>query len=282
MIKKESLISLLVKVGIAADETKAKELVEATDEQEVTLPDTTKIFTAEAYSKLTENLKTDGIKAGKEIAIKDLKEKTGLEFEGKNPDKFIEEFKAHVAKEAGTSVDEKVKSRDKTIVELKTALQTAKDEKDAVIREKTQIQKDTSLMRLLPKNRDDRFSDQMYLTSIKSEYEFTEEEGKPVVKKNGEVMKDDQFNPVTYESVISKHFTDAKWIKEEGEGGSGGAGGQGGRGGGNKGGGAAGTFLSMSEFTKNLEEKGIHPGSEQATHLLQEALKTNPQMDMNK
>jgi len=275
-VKKESLIALLIKTGIAADEAKAKEIVDAEAEQEISIPDTTKVFVGEAFTKATENIKNDGIKIGKELSIKDLKEKAGLEFEGKSPDKFIEEFKAHVSKEAGTSVDEKVKSRDKTISEMKAALEAVTKERDEVKTSMTQKQKDLGIMKHFPKNRDDRFSDDMYLNSLKGELEFTEEEGKPVVKKNGEVLKDDQFNPISYEAAISGHFSAAKWVKSD----DGGGDPPGGRGGGNKGGGAPGTFLKMSEFTKHLESQGIHPGSQKASQLLQEAIKANPQMDV--
>ncbi len=276
-VKKESLISLLIKTGIAADEAKAKEIIEAEAEQEVSIPDTTKVFIGDAFNKATENLKNDGIKIGKELLIKDLKEKEGLEFDGKSPDKFVEALKAKVSTKTGVSVDEKVKSRDKTINELKEALTKEKSEKETVLKQKSQIEKDTSLLKHLPKNRDERFSDQQYLTLLKSELEFTEEEGKPVVKKNGEILKDDQFNPLPYEAVIANHFTTAKWIKEA----SGEQDPPGGRGGGNKGGGSGGTFLKMSEFTKNLEDQGIHPGSQKASQLLQEAIKANPNMEMS-
>lgn len=281
-IKKESLVSLLMKTGIAADEAKAKELIEATEEQEVSIPETTKVFTGEAFSKATENLKREASKAAKEIAIKELKEKAGLEFEGKDPDKFIEEFKSHVAKEAGQSVDEKVKSRDKTINDLKDALSKVTGERDTIVKEKSQLLKDQQLLKHLPKNRDERFNDSQYLTLLKSEYEFGEEDGKAVVKKNGEVVKDDQFNPVGYDTIISQHFTQNKWIKEEGgQGGNGGNGGPAGRGGGNQGGGNPATFASMNDFKAHLEKNGIHPGSEQATKLLNQALKDNPEMSMN-
>jgi hypothetical protein len=279
-IKKESLIALLIKTGVAQDETKAKELIEAQEEKEVSVPETTKILSGTEYTQVVENLKTENIKVGKELAIKDLKEKAGVEFDGKNPDKFIEAFKTKIEKDSGTSVDEKVKQRDKTIAEMKTALEKVTGERDSANQRITSIQKDSELMKHFPKNRDDRFSDNMYLSVLKSEYEFAEEDGKPVVKKNGEVLKDDKFNLLTAESVINSHFTSSKWIKEEAEGGDGGDGGVGGRGGKNKPAGGN-TFVKLSEFQAKLEKDGIHPGSEKATALLNDALKANPQMDMN-
>lgn len=281
-IKKESLIALLVKTGAVADETKAKELLDATEEKEVSIPEGTKILNAESYTQLTDNLKNDNIKIGKELAIKELKEKAGVEVEGKNPEKFIEAFKAKVEKDSGATVDEKVKQRDKTISDMKLALEKVTTERDNATTQLTQKEKDNGLMKHFPKNRDDRFDDSMYLSVLKSQYEFAEEDGKLVVKKNGEVLKDDKFNNLSPEAVISSHFTTSKWIKEEEGNGNGGNDGPGGRGVGNKGaGGGNATFVKMSEFQASLDAQGIHHGSEKATQLLNEAMKANPQMDLN-
>lgn len=254
-------------------------LIADTEEKEAAIPEGIKVLNTQEYTTLTENVKNDGIKIGKELQIKELKEKTGVEVEGKNPEKFIDAFKAKVEKESGTSVDEKVKQRDKTISDMKTALEKVTSERDNATTQLTQKEKDGGLIKHFPKNRDDRFSDSMYLSVLKGEYEFTEEDGKEVVKKNGEVLKDDKFNNLTKEAVINSHFTTSKWIKaDEGDGDDKTPSG---RGGGNKGGGGKMTFVKMSEFQSHLDEQGVHPGSEKATQLLNEAMKANPQMDLN-
>lgn len=282
-IKKDSLAALLVKVGAAEDNAKALELINADAESEVVIPETTKVFNATEYTALTTNLKNEGTKIGKELAIKDLKEKAGVEFEGKSPDKFIEAFKEHTLKEANTSVDEKVKSRDKTISELKEALGKEQTEKQAAIKRQAEVKKDFELLKLLPKDRDPRFTDQQYLTLLKSELEFTEEEGKPIVKKAGEVLKDAQFNPMPYEAVIKTQFETAKWLAAEGGAGGAGTGGVGGRGTGAGGAGTGGklVFGSLKDLNTYLSEQNIHPGSQKATQILNEAVKANPEMDMS-
>lgn len=279
MIQKESLIDLLLKTGVAENESAAKELIDATEEKKIAIPETTKIFTGEAFTKATENIKNDGIKIGKELVVKDMKEEVGLEFEGKNYKKFIEEYKTHVLKEEGKTVDEKVKSRDKTINELKEALTKEQKEKTEAINSQMQVKKDYELIKSLPKDRDPRFSDQQYITLLKSEMEFGEEEGKPVVKMKGEILKDGQFNPIPYEAAIKQHFEQAKWIKtEEGSGGQG----AGGRGAGSSsGGGATGKFNSLKELNAHLEKENIHIGSAKASELLKAALKENPEMSMD-
>jgi hypothetical protein len=215
-IKKESLIKLLVRLKIAEDDAKAKDLIEAQEEKEVSIPDATKVFVGDEFTTATANLKNEGIKIGKEIGIKDLKEEAGLDFEGKDPKKFISEFKAQVLKDANVSVDDKVKDRDKTITELKAALKKEQDEKADAISKATAIRKDVDLLRILPKDRDDRFGDDHWLTVVKSELQFLEEDGKPIVKdRQGNVIKDGQFNAVSYETAMADLFKTKNWNKVE-------------------------------------------------------------------
>lgn len=215
-IKKESLIKLLVRLKIAEDDAKAKEIIESQEEKEAAIPDTIKLYTTDEFTTATANLKNEGIKIGKEIGIKELKEKAGLDYEGKDPDKFITEFKAYVQKESNISVDDKVKDRDKTINELKAALKKEQDEKAEAIGKATAIRKDADLLRILPKDRDDRFGDEHWLTVVKSELQFLEEDGKPIVKdRQGNVIKDGQFNAVSYETAMADLFKTKNWSKPE-------------------------------------------------------------------
>jgi hypothetical protein len=215
-IKKESLQKLLVRLKIAEDDAKAKELIDAQEEKDIAVPDTLKIYTVDEFTTATANLKNEGIKIGKEIGIKELKEKAGLDFEGKDPEKFITEFKASVQKESNISVDDKVKDRDKTINELKAALKKEQDEKTDALKTKDQIVNDTNLLRKLPKDRDDRFEDDHWLNVVKSELQVSIEDGKEIVKdRQGNVIKDAQFNPVSYETAVSDLFKTKKWIKAQ-------------------------------------------------------------------
>lgn len=214
--KKESLAKLLVRLKIAEDDAKAIALIDAQEEKELAIPDTIKLYTTDEFATATANIKNEGIKIGKEIMVKDLKEKAGLDYEGKDPDKFLAEYKGHVQKESNISVDDKVKDRDKTIGELKSALKKAQDDHGAELSKGKELMQDFGLLRMLPKDRDDRFSDDQWLTLAKAELQFAEEDGKPIVKdRQGNVLKDAQFNPVSYESAISDLFKSKKWVKEQ-------------------------------------------------------------------
>lgn len=284
-IKKESLAKILVKIGAFADETKAIEAISSETETDISIPEGTRIYSkiewegdgTDQKPGVEKTLQSSGIKIGKDLLVKDLKEKHKLDFEGKDPDKFLEAFKASVLKEEGASVDEKVKSRDKTINELKEALNNEKTARQQAEVKYSQKEKDDALRKHLPKNRDPRFTDEQYLRLLKDELEFTEEEGKPIVKKNGNVLKDEQFNTRDYASVIAEHFTASKWIADDSSGG----GGEDvhGRGGGNGKPPAPGKFANTKEFREYLEKNNIPFSSQQANELLQKAMADNKDFD---
>jgi hypothetical protein len=214
-IKAESLQKLLVRLNIANDTAKAKELIESQEEKEIAIPDTVKVYADPEWGQVKENLKNEGIQVGKELLIKDMKGKAGLEYDGKDPEKFLSEYKALVLKDGNVSVDEKVKAREKTIEELRGALKLAQDKEADALSKMTGLRKDTDLLRLLPKDRDDRFGDEHWLSLVKQELQFAEEEGKAIVKdRNGNVIKDAQFNPVTVETALTDLFKTKNWTKE--------------------------------------------------------------------
>lgn len=285
-IKKASLAAILVKLGVAADEAKANEIIDLTDEKEVSIPEGTRVYSkidwegdgTDKKPGVERMLKDDGVKLGKDLQVKYMKEKAGLSYDGKDPDKFLESFKEHVSKEAGTSVDEKVKSRDKTIDQLKTALEEEKGKVVSVTTQLKTIQEDQELINLLPKDRDPKFSDKHYVMALRADLNFAEEDGKRVVKKNGEIVKNDKFEPLSPADVIANHFKESNWLKAA-DGANGGAASVAGRGGGD--GKATGKFGSLKELNKHLEDNGIHPGSEKASQLIGQALKENPEMDMS-
>jgi len=273
-IKKESLQKLLVRLKLAEDEAKAKELIDSQEEKELTIPDTIKVYSADEWTTVETNIKNEGIKVGKEINIKELKEKVGIDIAGKDPDKFIEAFKAHVLKDGGVSVDDKVKDRDKTITELKAALKTAQEEKSTAITQAASIRKDNDLLRLLPKDRDDRFSDDHWLTVVKAELQFGEEDSKPIVKnRNGEVIKDGQFNPVSYEAAITDLFTSKKWQKAQ-ETKPGGPGFEDSKK-------VPGAINNMKEFKAYADSQGWNIKGQEATSKLAEITKSNKDFNFN-
>ena len=215
-IKKESLAALLVKLAVFDTKENAVAAIEATEEKDVSIPDSTKVYSESEFATVAKNLKNEGINAGKEIAIKDLKEKAGLDFEGKSPEKLLEEYKKSVLSEANVSVDEKVKAKEKTITDLKAALQKVEEEKTTAIQKATLIERKARLKSMLPKDRDDRFTDDQYLTLLEAELAIEQDGDKEVVKHKGNVMQDDKFNPLAPDQAIASIFQTNKWVKQEG------------------------------------------------------------------
>lgn len=193
MIKTESLSKLLVKLKIAADEAAAKELITGKDEKDVAIPDGLHFFTQQELETRENTLKANQIKAGKEIAIKELKEKVGLTYDGegsKDPEKFVTEYSKKVLGDANISTDEKIKDRDKTIEKLRKNVQDAESALNNYKGEVKSAQLDSELLMWTAELKPENLTNKEWVNILKMSNEFTEEEGKLVVKRDGEIVKD--------------------------------------------------------------------------------------------
>jgi hypothetical protein len=163
-------------------------------EVEVTIPELT-IFTTDELKTRDENLKRknyeDAKTAGVEILVKELKEKTGVSVEGKDPYKFMDAYKEHILNEAKVEPSEKIKEQDGIIEKLKTTVKSIESEKKALedrVKETTLQQQIFSGIKkeaIIP------VSDVYTLMKTKG-YSFTEEKGKIIASMHGEVIRDDK------------------------------------------------------------------------------------------
>jgi hypothetical protein len=274
-IKKESLKAILVKLKVGTD-AEIDALINDQEEKEVAI-DAVKVFTSEEYTQLETNLKEQGkgayTKAGKEIAIKELKEKTGLDFDGKDPEVFLEKYKEHVIADANVKPNEAKVQWEKDKAQLQGQISEWKGKYEAVEVEKKTVARDAYLLKKFPAERDKALSDEDRLLLIKSKTEIKDEDGKEVVYYKGQKLADNLTNPLDMDKAISHIFKEENWI------GDGAVKLPGGRGDGDKHR-KPNTFASLKEFNAHLETSGIHPGSEQARNLLQDAMKTNPDINM--
>ena len=285
-IKKESLAAILVKIGAFADNAKALEAISSETETDVTIPEGTRVYTKTEWEGdgsdkpgVLKTLQGEGEKIGRERTVKELKEKTGLTYEGKGSiDKFIEEFKSHALKESGQSVDEKVKARDTTIQQLKQALEEKKNRETELSGKIAHMEKVSEIRKHLPKDRDPRFSDDHYIMVLASELDFTTEEDKPVVKKGGDIIKGADFTPVPWGTAIKDHFTANNWLVKADEGTEGG-GGVAGRGGKDGKPAPAGMFKNTKEVNEYCIANNIEIGSQKSMEVIQKAIADNPNFD---
>jgi hypothetical protein len=165
--------------------------------------------------------KKDGFKEGKEagleIAGKAIVKKFNLEgIDPKDPDKIVEALNTSVAKgDDGLKEQIKLLQKDK---------ETIIAEKETAIKEAKSAGFERELISFFPPNRTTDLSDNERLMLVKGSLQFEEENGIPVVKKGGEVLRDPVTkNPLPYKDAINTLFAERKWVAVDG--------GQGGRGG---------------------------------------------------
>ena len=195
------------------------------DEAEVdyTVPEV-QVFTTEQLEARDTNTKAEGKRegvaegktAGIEIAGKQIAKKFNLPdtVDKKNLDKVIEAVSTSAA--AG---DEGLKEQIKLLQKDKESLLT---EKENIIKEKEQLSFDNTLISYFPAERDGSLEDSERLMLVKHALQFETVDGKQVVKKNGEVLRNPTTkDPLPVKDAISSLFTERKWVTA-GQGGRGG------------------------------------------------------------
>lgn len=212
----------------------------------------------------------EGREVGQKGVIKEMKETLGLNYEGRKPDVFIEKFKSHILEEAGQNPDKRVQDLEKDLKTLREV--TLKEKEDKVNDLQGQINKlqtRTKVLKHLPKTLPEGINQEDALTIIEAQMIFEVKEGKEVVKRNGEILKNDLREPLNFETAISDFATERKWRTNDG-----------GRGGEDEPGGDGGVFSDpskarkASDLNKYFEKNGIHPAGEKAQEIRDKAVKS--------
>jgi len=190
-----------------------------------------RVITSEDEQKL----KTDLTDAGVEIGYKKLAKAAGVELgAGEKDAKII----ADKLTEGITAVlEDKYKNpqpgeREK---ELETKLNNANgkydalfethhntlklvDEKDNAFKGlQTQIkvkERNNTILKSFPEKMDMDRNDALLIFT--NSFEFDEQDGKSVIKRDGEIIRDGAGNPETYDNVIKSFTEEKKWIKSKG------------------------------------------------------------------
>lgn len=274
-VSKETLKKLLQGYKLPADVI--AKAVDTDEEVAVELPDV-KVFTPEEYSQLETNLKEQGkgayTKAGKEIAIKELKEKTGLDFDGKDADTFLEKYKEHVIAEAKLKPDDAKVQWEKDKKMLQDQISEWKTKHETLESKARAVEYDAKLLKSFPAERNTLLNDEDRLLLIKNRMEVKNEDGKEIVYYKGNKLQDHLTNPLSFTDAIKHVFDTEKWTEPAGGGARGG-----GRGAGD--GTGKSVFATLKDFNSHIQSKGIHAGSEEARRLFTEAQKANPDMDLS-
>lgn len=179
------------------------------------------------YEERISNIKKDEFKHGQDKFFKTVRESFGLDITGKTPENLIEGLKTFVESEkekGGAEPEEKYKTLKADFLKLQSNLTEKETEFDTfktnIEREKETNEIKSEFTKHVPANTLVSKST-IFVEAKEKGYSFEKEDGKVVVKLNGEVQKDDKtLSPISVESFV-KNFITPYVGKNEGGGGGG-------------------------------------------------------------
>lgn len=261
---------------LKVDATEFESALTSTEEKDLTIQDLSVLTIDELTARDANNKKlgySEGKTASIEMFVKESKEKLGLEFDGKDTEKLLEAFKNKTLSEAKIEPNKKIEELNGVIANLQNNVKAFDTEKQTLLSQIEATKTDAKLLSLLPQNRLSTLKDEEYLSLFKSEHSVVSEDGKLVVKKHGEIVRNPTTQaPLEVNDVINNLFTERKWVGDNG--------GQAGRGAeGSKG--TGGVLLSISELKSKFEKDGKNTYGKEFSDAVMAAVKENPAFDMN-
>jgi hypothetical protein len=263
--------------AMGLDPDKLVEAAKAEAEVSIAVPtDVTVIKTTDLETRDNNNKalgKTEGEatgeKKGKELAAKAFKKKFNLaDTVPADIDKVVEAVNTTLAKG-----DEGLKEQVSLLQKDKDTLATQLQQEQAKAKAATF---DAQIISQFPAGRTADLTDAERLVLVKSALQIEEVDGKTVVKKNGEILRDKTTqNPLPVNQAITDYFTERKWIGQDA--------GAGGRGGGNNPPGSASGIKKASDFEQKwiAENPGKNLISDDYVNALNKHAKETPDFDMN-
>lgn len=205
MLKAEDITKLETALGIKAGDLTAK--IASETEEALELPEG-HFFNEEQLGKRDSGKYNEGKLAGEEIPTKKKKQELGYEYEGKTFEAFLEHHEGILKTKYSKGNNERVE-------ELESDLKKQKETFEGEIltlteTNKTQLGKNrqqrvaNQLLSIMPK--ETTIKKEAVLTLFNSEYSIDEEEGKIVVSKGGEKLKDPKTTDPLELSVVFNEF----------------------------------------------------------------------------
>lgn len=215
MLKKETIEAFAKYAGVSASDLEAK--IKSESEEDITLQKVN-IFTDDQLTERISNEKTtsynEGKTAGVEMLVKDKKKELGYEFEGKDFDSLLNHHSTKI-KEASGKPNEKVTELTNDITKLNDAhkleLEGLSKQNESLLNTMSSLKTKTHLLSIIPQNT--TLSKDDMITLFNANYQVAEEDGKRVVKQNGETLKDvTTASPLPLDSVFMNWATEKKYV----------------------------------------------------------------------
>ncbi len=272
MLSDKTVAALAKVTGLSADDLANGISQEKEVDLEIAV---VKTFTDSEWESYEDRLDKDfkkkydeGKETGEKQMIREMKTKVGLEYEGRKPEDFIEKFKGKVLSDAKLDPDGRVKELEKDLKFIKeTTLKEEQDKVSRLTKENSELKIDGKIGQYI-KAPDGLTQEDAKIIVMKNLDFSIDSEGKEVVKKNGQILKDKTRNNVSFENAIIDFATERKWrTGTEGRGGKDNPAGKG-----------VGLddpkkARKMSELNTYFEQKEINPMGEEARGIISEAAK---------
>lgn len=260
MIKAEKITEL--EKTLRLPEGTLKSAIEATEEKDIEIP-TLRIYTEEEENTRLENERKNAKIAGVEMAVKEARNKFGLQFEGKTIDNLLEHYSKKVIQDANISPDKKVQELTADLDKMRgnyTSIESQFNEFKANVAKKDgEREIDSLILTKIPQNTTIPTKDVLQLFKYNFQVEKNES-GIVEFKKDGVVLKNEKtLNPLSVDEVLSSFVT--PYLKKP----------EGGAGGGDEAG--AGKPGTLQAFSKEMADRGIREGSLEFNQEMQKRIK---------
>lgn len=271
-IKKESLqkIAALAKIKVEDLEVAIKD----DKEVEITIDEKLSTFSETEVETLKDNEYKRGKTAGVEMAVKEVKEKQNLDFQGRTIEGLLEAHKKHVLTEAKIEPAQKVLELETKITTLQKTVGDYENQLAEKDQEVTGVKINGELYKHIPalgENGPALGADDVIQLMKANGYEFKFENGTTVAYKEGKQLADKLGNAIPSKDVVSGFLKDKKLITDPVV--------PGGRGGTDQKPGAR--PMKLSEIKKQFEDQKKSLLGSEFSEAVAQATKDNKDFDMN-
>jgi hypothetical protein len=260
MINETVWQELAKRSGIAVD--KLQEAINSENEQSIELAQVN-ILTDTELSTLKETVGKDSAKNGAktmiEMEVKALREKHGLEFEGKTIDNLMNSFADKQIADAKIEPNKKVNDLNESLKSLQSKYANDLGGKDQMISElnsKLSMHKiNSDLIKHIPDGLNG-IDNNDFITVAKTSATFDYEEGQLVVKQGEKILKDTLEKPISPKDYLTDFATNKNWLSSNG------------RGGNDSTGGSNSEFKNMNDVMGHMKNNNINPMSPEGQKLV--------------
>jgi len=210
-LNKEFISKIASVYGITAEDLTAK--LTSEKEEDIKLPG--QLFTEEELKTRDSSKYNEGKEAKEEMLVKDAKKQLGYDFEGKSFEQFLSHHNDNLKTKYSKNSNERVGELEKDIDKLKRTyeqeIETLKGSNtDLLGKYKKQAARNT-LLSIMPET---TLKSDAIITLFNSEHQVEEENGKMIVKQNGEIMKDAKTtSPLELSNIFNDWLVKENYIK---------------------------------------------------------------------